>query len=192
MPTTRWASISGAGANLLFPLIFLPKKWNNTGIGIWTLPLLYGMRFRKVYGCAFTGADVGINVAKATFDLDYDGQADHLNNTAFGLTGGYGFMPPSAGKNLAGWQFKDCNSTGISLEPQTTTAKTVVTNPNALMLVANLPGKSGVTQPLIETTEYNVIDSTVAALNNFGVEVVGGGGNHVKVRWNGSIWAISG
>jgi len=177
-----------------YPLAAQPSAWNNTNIGIWTLPLLYGMRFRKVYSCYFGGADIGITAAKATFDLDYDGQADHLNNTAFGMTGGYGFMVPSATKNLAGWQFRNCATTGISLEPQTTTAKSVLTNPNNSMRVADLPGKSGVAQPVIETMEYSVIDSTVAALNNFGAEVVGtgGSGNNVKVRYNGSIWAISG
>jgi hypothetical protein len=54
---------------------------------------------------------------------------------------------------------------------------------------ANLKGVS--TNPVaVEGNEYNISDSTV---NTRGTNVtVGGGSNHVKVRYNGTNWTLMG
>jgi hypothetical protein len=62
------------------------------------------------------------------------------------------------------------------------------------MNYADLPGgASGAVQPgPTEGQEYDIIDSNTAASGNFGSTLSGGGTNHVKVRYDGSNWRISG
>ena len=67
-------------------------------------------------------------------------------------------------------------------------------SPYGIMNYNDLPGgASAAVQPgPIEGQEFDIIDSNTAASNNFASTLSGGGSNHVKVRYDGSHWRISG
>lgn len=60
-------------------------------------------------------------------------------------------------------------------------------NPYSGVVFANLPDAP------IEGWEYECSDSPTTSVGNFGATVAtGGGSNHVKLRWTGSVWRIAG
>jgi hypothetical protein len=81
---------------------------------------------------------------------------------------------------LGGWRIPAQSWWGTCIESN---------NPALVYTYANLKGVS--TNPVaVEGNEYNISDSTV---NTWGTNVtVGGGSNHVKVRYNGTNWTLMG
>lgn len=116
----------------------------------------------------------------------------HRNNTMSGATGTWAL--PSDLRQLTGWKIAQSgpNPNNLSF---TGVYSDLLTNPFGRMLFAHLPGQSGVTQEgPFEGQEYDITDSPTAATGNWNATVtVGGGTNHVKVRWDGvSNWRVSG
>jgi hypothetical protein len=175
----------------------------NPGAGavtaLWNWPMQYGIRCRIVNQCTIIGSAINANNSVATVDLDYGGEssANHQNNVIIGLNGAQGWIAPRA-KNRAGWKFIECGGAvnpfdavygaGSAGFPAT------IALPTGIMNFADLPGgASGSVQPgPFEGQEYDIIDSTNAASGNFASITSGGGANHVKVRYDGSNWRISG
>ncbi len=64
-------------------------------------------------------------------------------------------------------------------------------NPTAAVTFAGLPGQAGVHRTTaVEGMEFDITDSTTTT---WGANVtIGGGGNHVKVRYNGTNWTVVG
>jgi hypothetical protein len=165
----------------------------------WNWPMQYGLRCRIVNQCTILGSAFVANCSVATVDLDYGGDAaaNHQNNVIIGLNVNQGWIPPRA-KNRAGWKFIECSGNinpfdaiygaGSAGLPATVAA------PYGIMNYADLPGgASGSVQPgPFEGQEYDIVDSTNAASGNFGNTTAGGAGNHVKVRYDGATWRISG
>jgi hypothetical protein len=173
------------------------------GVILWTYPLRYSLRCRKARECAIISNDMGVNAAYAEVDFDYGSTESppatvHSNNIYIGNYGGdAGWNPPTDTKNLAGWYFSQAGSP--VRENSVARLATLV----GQMTVADLPGQfsdpAGVYQPgPIEGQEYTIRDCSVAASGNFAVAVspgeaaTGGGSNHVKVRYDGTKWRISG
>jgi hypothetical protein len=162
-----------------------------TSSGGWGWPIKYDLRVRKAKECAIVGNGLGSAASIATVDLDYEGEAtEHRNNAFVGAVGNYGWLMPSDHTNLAGWQFMMTGTTAAAA----LTFGSGYPNPLAKMVFADLPGQSGVYQPgPFEGQEYLITDSPTAASGNFAATVgSGGGSNHVKVRYDGSAWTISG
>jgi len=162
-----------------------------TYCGGWGWPIKYDLRVRKAKECAIISNAFGACSSIANVDLDYDGQAtEHRNNTFIGALGTYGWLMPSNRGNLAGWKFMTTGTTQVA----SLAIGSGYPSPLAKMVFADLPGQSGVYQPgPFEGQEYLIIDSPTAASGNFAATVgSGGGSNHVKVRYDGSAWKISG
>lgn len=171
------------------------SSWHYNSV-TWMFPLRYGMRCRKVSETLIQGSWSG-HLSLAAIDLDYDGEAQHRNNIIQGLSGDLGWNLPSNLSNLSGWQFLQCGSTGVT----TNSESSGTPNPFAALTFANLPGNF--TPPFgstsiyqdgpIEGQEYSIIDSSVTSSGNFAAVISsGGGGNHAKLRYDGSNWRISG
>ena len=79
--------------------------------GEWNYPLRYAIRCRTVKETLISANQVPVAVGFASVDLDYGGTAatQHRNNVFIGLDGPYGWILPSATKNLAGWKFIGCS-----------------------------------------------------------------------------------
>lgn len=167
--------------------------------GGWNWPLQYGIRVRIANQCTIVASNFTANNSVAAVDLDYggDSSANQQNNVIFGLNGNQGWIAPRA-KNRAGWKFVECTGavnpfdtvygSGSAGFPAT------IAIPTSSMNYADLPGgaSSSVQPGPFEGQEYDIVDSTVAASGNFAATTSGGGSNHVKVRYDGSNWRISG
>ena len=158
--------------------------------GSWNYPLRYAIRCRIVKETLISGNQIPIALAFGTVDLDYAGAAQHRNNVFTGLHASFGWILPTVTKNLAGWKFIGCSGTVPSYGN--------AANPFGAMKFGDLPGQFSDPSHLyqdgpLESQEYDIIDSPRAASGNFAANVtVGGGTNHVKVRYDGTNWKISG
>jgi hypothetical protein len=191
-----------------------PNPINNTanpGLG-WIHAQLYCMRFRKVHNSVIMGNGAQANVALASLDFEYapgitdrasafvpgQGQAQHGNNILWGITFNYGIqMPTTNTQNRAGWSIKGAGGPTNPLEGHGGwTGVSTVGSFVGLMNVADLPNSTSGPYQFgpFEGQEFDIKDSTLAASGNFAAVVVGGGSNHVKVRYGGSPlnWRIVG
>jgi hypothetical protein len=64
------------------------------------------------------------------------------------------------------------------------------------MAFTSLPGQAGASGSIlvVEGMEYDIVDGQKSGTGTalFGDTVVGGGAQHIKVRWNGTNWTRSG
>jgi hypothetical protein len=97
--------------------------------------------------------------------------------------GSHGFVLPTTNPaNLSAWKFI---ATGMPFINQWPPGG--IPNPVGKLTFAALPASP------LESVEFDISVSPIAALGNFDANVtVGGSGNHVKVRFDGSNWKISG
>jgi hypothetical protein len=205
----RWGIVAATvtGPNTLtYALAPAPSK-NTLTSGQWNYPISYVFRFRNVSNTLIAPGNVGSNAAVATFDMDYGGEPHIVqnNNVILGVKPDRGWILPR-GVNKAAWKYIQCTG-DINYLASDTTSKAQPFNaaasaarvayPDATMNFADLPGQtSGGTvnqNGPFEGQEYTIINSNTAALGNWNAAVTGGGGNHVKVRYDGSgNWRISG
>jgi hypothetical protein len=165
----------------------------------WNWPMQYGVRCRIVNQCTILGSNLTANCSVATIDLDYGGDtaANHQNNAIIGLNGAQGWILPRA-KNRAGWKFIECsgniNPFDAVYGAGSAGFPTTIAAPYGIMNYADLPGGASGSVHLgpFEGQEYDIIDITNAASGNFGNTTSGGAGNHVKLRYDGAAWRISG
>jgi hypothetical protein len=177
------ATVTGSNT-FTYPGVTVSPASNPHSGGHWTYPLKYGIRCRKVYDTVILGCDFQQTSSIGDVDLECDGAADHRNNTFVACNaGGHGFVLPTTNpRNLSAWKFI---ATGMPFINQWPPGG--VCNPNGNLTFAALPASP------LEGMEFDIKDSPIAALGNFGANVtVGGSGNHVKVRFDGSHWKISG
>jgi Pectate lyase superfamily protein len=174
-----------------YPGVTVAPTPNPSRGGSWTYPQKYGIRCRKVYDTVIMGVDFQEASSIANVDLEYDGAADHRNNTMVACSAGsHGFkLPTTTPKNLSAWKFIATGKPLMVDFPPTTA--TVVPNPVGKLTFAGLPAAP------MEGMEFDISDSPVAATAaNFGANVTTGGGTgasaHVKVRYDGTNWKISG
>jgi len=175
--------------------------------GMYTYPLCFNFRFRKVSQCFIMTANSVSNVAIADYDMDYGGDVNAIqnNNVMTGINAAKGFILPRAA-NKASWKYINCVGGTNYLSADVTStwqpanvpaSAARVGFPDATMRFADLPGQTGVNQSgPFDGQEYIIIDSTVAATGNWNATVsAGGGSNRVKVRYDSSGtpgWRISG
>jgi hypothetical protein len=172
---------------------------HTTDTGEWNWPMQYGLRCRIVNQCTIFGFALGANDSVASVDLDYGGDAaaNHQNNVMIGVNALYGWIPPRA-KNRAGWKFIECSGSVNAFDTVYGAGSAgfpaTVAIPAGIMNYADLPGgtSSSVQGGPFEGQEYDIIDSKLPASGNFASTTSGGGGNHVKVRYDGAAWRISG
>jgi hypothetical protein len=165
----------------------------------WNWPMQYALRCRIVNQCTIVGSGFSANNSVATVDLDYGGDAaaNHQNNVIIGLDGRQGWIPPRA-KNRAGWKFIECSGSINPFDavygPGSAGFPVTFATPYGQMNYDDLPGgaSASVQAGPFEGQEYDIVDSTNAASGNFANTTSGGGGNHVKVRYDGAAWRISG
>jgi hypothetical protein len=135
----------------------------------------YGLRVEIVVGGVISGNTFGIAASQACIDLS----AANCSNVVFegdnavinpGGTGSAWKMP--ATPFAADIKYISCN------------------NPSAAFPFSGLPGQPGVhlTAP-IEGMEFDITDSTTST---WGATAAGGGSSHVKVRFNGARWTVTG
>jgi hypothetical protein len=162
----------------------------------------YGIRVRTAKQCTLLGSAMSANCAVAIVDLDYGGDVNAVQegNVIIGLTASQGWIPPRA-KNRAGWKYFEI---GGAVNPfdriygaGSAGFPTTYADPSLTMVYADLPDNQvNVIQPgPFEGQEYNIIDSSLPAVGNFGVSISGGGSYHVKVRYSLEApagWKISG
>jgi len=171
----------------------------------WTYPLSYGYRARNVKNTLIVPGEVTSNVV-VTVDLDYGGEANIVqnNNVIMGVDANQGWVVPR-GVNKAAWKYIQVRG-GTNILASDVISKLMpfnaalpsarVSYPDATMNYADLPGQGGVNQSgPFEGQEYIIVDSNIAASGNWNATVSGGGGNHVKVRYDSTGtpgWRISG
>jgi hypothetical protein len=170
------------------------------GSTVWNWPMQYGIRCRIVNQCTIVGSAISANNSVATVDLDYGGDAaaNHQNNVILGLSGVQGWILPRA-KNRAGWKFIECgggvNPFDAIYGAGSAGFPTTFASPYGIMNYDDLPGgaNGSVQAGPFEGQEYDIVDSANAAdAAHFGSTTSGGAGNHVKVRYGGAAWRISG
>ena len=156
--------------------------------GGWKYPLKYAIRCRIAKECAIIATPCNPNAAQASVDLDYAGAASFDTNIMIGVDGTVsGWNVPSDLRQLSGWQFMQVGGTAVT----NNSASSAHPNPFGVLVFADLPGQSGVTQTgPIEGQEYGIIDGskegqTPPFLAGFSDNVIGGGNGHYKVRYNG-------
>jgi len=166
-----------------------PGTW--TG-GSWQYPLLYSIRFRICTDCVVMGMEAGIKAAIAGVDLDYDGNAQHINNVMFGVVSDTsGWKLPTNRGNLAGWKFIQCGAITGGDSQQINSEFGSTRTPTGVMVFADLPGQGTAYQwGPIEGQEYDIIDGAKAGggAAAFGDNLQGGGSGHYKARYNGTNW----
>jgi hypothetical protein len=146
--------------------------------GLWTYPLQYSIRCRKVYETVIIGISLQHLATVASVDLQYDGEAEHRNNTCHATIAPWGWIMPAA-KNRAAWRFVMCSGNYDYYHSH-------AASPISQMVFADLPGQAGVVQdgPL-ESQEYDIVDGDNAT---FASVQAGGGSGHYKVRYDGTNW----
>jgi hypothetical protein len=161
------------------------------GTGGWTWPMETGIRVRKAYNCVISGAGGYRSDAYASVDLscrntirpwgavNEAANAQHRNNVFLATRAPNGWLPPAA-RNRSAWKFINCTG-------QSNTFNESLVAPYGFITYADLPGQSGVNQPLLETDEYDIIDGSPGGAA-FGATITGSGSGHYRVRWNGSNW----
>jgi hypothetical protein len=152
----------------------------------WDWPLESAIKCRKMHNCAVIGNNVGqFNPSVATIDLNYGGTSELTYNVFAGLDPSQGGWKLPADKNKAGLIYTDAISGFISYAYLTSNSP----NPLAQMVFANLPGQAGVLQPgPFEGQEYNITDGQKESGGTalFADAVQGSGGQHIKVRYDGT------
>jgi len=79
------------------------------GGAVWVYGARYNVRLRKVYNSTLVVTGTGSGYPTYySYDLDYDGEANHLNNIMRGINVSMGFRLPSDRTNLASWKFVNC------------------------------------------------------------------------------------
>jgi Pectate lyase superfamily protein len=161
------------------------------GSGAWMYPQLWGIRFRKVSGCAFLGNVYRGDYGYAAMDFDY-GSAEnpsataHKNNFFASVWCEVaGMKPPTDKKNVGGWTFLEAGLDSMNFANPVYTAVTL----NGLMAYGDLPGNGGAQPGPIEGQEYIINNCSTTT---FGAAADGAGANHVKVRHDGSGWKVCG
>ena len=170
-----------------YSLSINPGAWNG---GSWTWPVESLVKVRKANNCVISGMR-SAPCAFGTVDLSYrntlrpwgteseSANAQHRNNVFVGQTADAGWIMPAA-RNRTAWQFINCTG------QQNDTGDAVVF-PSGNIAYADLPGQTGVNQPLMETQEFDIIDGSPGGAA-WGATITGGGSGHYRVRWNGASW----
>jgi hypothetical protein len=161
-------------------------RYSTDNRATWTYPGRYAIRCRKVYNSLITSHQDNLFAAYGTIDLDYNGEADHLNNILACTNAGLGYILPTNRKNLASWKFMECSG-------NVNWFGAGVGNPNGYMQFADLPGQAGVKQPPIEGQQYDISDGSLHGrappyAAGFADRVIGGGNGHYRVRFDGTYW----
>jgi hypothetical protein len=184
---------SGGPGNLTFT--YSPGPTSNPGAFVsgpeWNYPPTYALGIRKVSATFITGVAISQYSTVAAVDLSYGAAATAQNNIFNNCDAPSGYLLPPADQ-LAGWKFANCSQSSNIIWNAS-----AHTTPDGFMVFANLPGQGTVLQPRQEGQEYSIIDSTLPASGNFAANITvaqSGGGNHVKVRYDGvsANWKISG
>lgn len=164
--------------------------------GAWVHYNQFGLRIRRAHECLFQNVSMSAGVTIASLDLDYNGEADHKNNTMTNCTANpTGIRMPTKRYNLAGWKFTNtvCEFSG-DVHNGMGHWNDNIKMPDGTMNFTDLPGQTGpdglVIQELFEGQEYVIIDGAKfgggAAV--WGDQVQGSGAGNYKVRYDGSVW----
>jgi hypothetical protein len=194
---------------LTVPLASLPApRYTSGGAWIRVLSFLYPVnctnRFRKVTETVLMTPGPGAVSPYGSIDFDCEGQSEHRNNILIAVPLPYGAALPAAwpnlglssrSYNLAGWSFARVGQYDWTLGPITGRRPGVVLSPVGQMKFADLPGQftpaAGVTwypDGPIEGQEFDIKDGRAypsGGTANSGDVVQGGGGQHIKVRYDG-------
>lgn len=117
-----------------------------------------------------------------TYDVN---NAHNLSARVFTITSGADWVMPTATASKAGLRFVNCGAANLPVG--------YVTGLNNLnMTFTCLPGQAGASSnmPVIEGMEYDIIDGAKSGGGSaiFADIVVGGGSQHIKVRYDGTNW----
>jgi hypothetical protein len=161
-----------------------PGAFNNADAGaeFWNYPGRYALRCRALKETVISGINSGSFFASlATVDLDYGGASRFRNVVFISLDSPNGWILPKDKSKLAGCRFINVGDSVITNWPPGG-----IPNPYGRMSFANLPPVP------MEGQEFDIVDSPTTT---FAADASpGGGGNHVKVRWDAAsaTWKVTG
>jgi hypothetical protein len=191
-----------------FSYTLTPAPVGSLTTGTWNYPQAYGFRFRKVSDTLITTSHSQSQKSIADFDFDYGGDVNAIQNnnviTSISLSPmSAGFILPR-GANKAAWKFIQvlgatnllASDTTSLIEPFGVAASAArVSCPDCTMVFNDLPGQTTNQAGPFEGQEYTITDCTLTSAGNWSATVgvaQSGSENHVKLRYSGAAWTISG